>query len=89
MSRTLYTPGDPVALADLSPGDLIYDLPTTHVNAPGAPVRVLKITPSRRTAGAFRVVVQPVHTRVYRRVLHKGSGFEPAATTYRRAIPQP
>lgn len=58
-----YTPGSPVTVGDLEPGDLIFARRNRATREPSAPVKVLRLEPSVRVSGLVRVVVQSVHGR--------------------------
>lgn len=63
MSKQLFTPGDPVAVGDLEVGDTIYARQNHLTKQPSTPVEVVKLTPSVKTTGLIRVVVQSPYQR--------------------------
>lgn len=83
MSKPQFTPGATVAAGALEVGDTIYARVNHITKQPSTPVEVVKITPSVKTTGLVRIVVQSP----YQRQSPWSAGFVSVDKTYTRAVP--
>lgn len=80
MPKQQYTPGTPVAVADLEVGDTIYARRNRLTKAPTAPVRIDTVTVSQRGNGLIQLSVIGYNGRWW-------MGWLNPTRTFPRAVP--